>query len=297
MSSTSGELDSRLNAYRPDLAARDLEGRVSAARFVDGTRAKCVVGATPVLRRPDAASPQDTQWLFGETATCFEIADGWAWIQMDRDRYVGYVRADALTQNGAMLDHRPTHRVRVPATFAFQGDDIKSPVHQSLPLNALVTVAADAAPGKLAEIVAGAFVIRDHISPIEQVAEDPVAMALRFLETPYLWGGTTRAGIDCSGLVQMAYLACGIACPRDSDMQSAGFGTPVEFGGDPLAIVRRGDLLFWTGHVAICCGDGEMVHANGYHMSTVVEPIAPALKRIAGQGHELNAVRRPPSPA
>jgi cell wall-associated NlpC family hydrolase len=126
-----------------------------------------------------------------------------------------------------------------------------------------------------------------HLAPLDRVEPDFVAVAERFLGTPYLWGGKTNNGVDCSGLVQVALAACGMPCPRDSDMQERALGAPVA-----LADSRRGDLLFWKGHVAIVRDAATLLHANAFHMMVAVEPIAEALARIEAAGSPVTSVKR-----
>ena len=129
----------------------------------------------------------------------------------------------------------------------------------------------------------------DHLAPIGAGFEtDAAGVALRFLGAPYLWGGRESLGLDCSGLVQQALAACGKACPRDTDMQ-AGIGVAVAPGD-----LARGDLVFWKGHVGMMLDAERMVHANGHHMATVVEPLAEAIARIEAAGYgPPTAYRRP----
>lgn len=278
-------LDRRLNAYRSDLADLRLQGRVQAARFVAGTPARVRSATAPLRREPRPDAALDTEALHGESLRVFEeTAPGWAWVQLDGDGYVGWCPSDAL---GPPIE-APTHRVAALRTFVFPGPSIKLPPAMLLSMNA--DVAATGAEGPFLRTDAG-FVWARHLAPLAEYATDWVAIADRFVGTPYLWGGRTSIGLDCSALVQLAMASAGIACPRDSDMQEAAFGVPAtDF--DP-AKLKRGDLVFWKGHVAIVRGDGTIVHANGHHMETVIEPVAEAVARIAAAGLPVTSVGRP----
>ena len=276
--------DPRVTPVRADLAAKELEGKVSAARYVAGRVCEVVEPQAPLRPEPRPDALLSTEALGGERVTVYDTnAEGWAWGQLEADRYVGWLPRGALAEVGAP----PTHKVAVPRTLAFPGPSIKLPPLQALPLGARLAVVR--AHGRFAVTQSGAYVPDIHLAPLDVYAADFVAVAERFLGVPYLWGGKTTLGLDCSGLVQVALGACGISCPRDSDMQEAALGGAVR--ADP-ADLRRGDLIFWKGHVAIVRDRASLLHANAFHMAVVIEPIADAIGRIRGAGEEITGVRR-----
>jgi cell wall-associated NlpC family hydrolase len=278
--------DPRLTPARPDLAARHLQGRVAAARFVDGTARQVIEPQAPLRRHPAPDAPLDTEALYGERVTVYETTgEGWCWGQLDADGYVGWLPDNALAPPGPAA----THKVAVLRTLVFPGPAIKLPPLAALPLGARVAVAR--MQDTFAVTAAGGFLPARHLAPVEANEPDFVAVAERFLGTPYLWGGKTSFGLDCSGLVQVALTACGISCPRDSDMQEAAVGSPVDWRGD-ITSLRRGDLVFWKGHVAIARDPTTLVHANAYHMMVAIEPAAEAIARIASDGSEVTGVKR-----
>lgn len=262
-------LDPRLNAYRADLATAELRGKVDAPRFAEGTLHRIIDASAPVREdgHPDAA--QVTEALHGERVIVYEIdGEGWAWGQLQRDRYVGWLPANALGKVGAA----PTHRVSALRTLGFPGPDIKKPPLATFPFGAeIIVTRADA---KFVTTDTGLCLPAPHVVDLAANESDFVAVAERFLGTPYLWGGKTSLGIDCSGLVQISLQSAGVACPRDSDMQ-ASLGKDV-----PLAKLRRGDLLFWNGHVAIARDAQTIVHANAHHMAVAIESVDEAVARI-----------------
>lgn len=278
-----GQLDPRLHAYRPDLADEELLGLVEAERFVAGNDWQVTSPVAPVRRAPREGAPLDTEALRGEIVRVFETRDGWAWGQLREDRYVGWLPADRLGSVGA----RVTHRVSALRSFVFPAPDMKRPPVMALPMNARLEVLG--AEGTFARTEAG-YVAARHLTPLDEPAPDWVAVAERFMGTPYLWGGRSSLGIDCSGLVQMGLAASGVACPRDSDMQAESLGVRIEHT-DPSKL-ERGDLVFWKGHVGIAAGQGILLHANAHHMETVVEPIGEAVARISDAGHEISGIRR-----
>jgi cell wall-associated NlpC family hydrolase len=282
---TKSTLDPRRHPYRTDLAAERLRGQVDAPRYAEGVLKQVVQGAAPLWSRPDAYRGWASQVLYGETVRVFEEDAGWAWVQAERDGYVGYVRADALSADVT----KPTHRVSVPGTLVYAEPDAKALTGLHLPLSSVVRVVETGA--SFARLIDGGFVPMRHIAEIGTFAADLVAVAEQFVGTPYVWGGRTRAGLDCSGLVQVALHAGGLDCPRDGDMQMAELGTPVEVRGD-LAGLQRGDLVFWKGHVGILTGGATLLHANAHHMAVAAEPLGGAVDRIARSGSEVAAIKR-----
>jgi len=275
-------LDPRLNAFRPDLAASSLRGRVEAAQFVDGTVHRIADSHAPLRREPRHDAELSTEALYGERFVAYDIdAEGWAWGQLTGDGYVGYLAANALGRVGPA----PTHKVSTTLTLGFPGTDIKLPPIVTLPMGAQIVVTRQ--DDRFAQTDGGLFIASRHVAPIDGRAPDFVAVAERFFGTPYLWGGKTPLGIDCSGLVQIALQAAGIACPRDSDMQAQALGKPSSF--DKL---RRGDLIFWKGHVAIARDPQTIVHANAHHMAVAIEPVVEAIARIKAAGADVTGVRR-----
>jgi cell wall-associated NlpC family hydrolase len=274
--------DPRVTPVRADLAAKYLEGKVAAPRYAEGRVMEVVEPQAPLRREPRPDAPLETEALKGERVTIYDTNDeGWAWGQLAADNYVGWLPANALAAAGAT----PTHKVAALRTLVFPGPSIKLPSVETLPLGARLSVVR--IQDRLAVTSTSGYVPVAHLTPVGDNESDFVAVAERFVGTPYLWGGKTSLGIDCSGLVQTALTACGIACPRDSDMQEAALGTPAD-----ASKLYRGDLVFWKGHVAIVCDETSLLHANAFHMAVAIEPTADAIARIRAAGNEITSVRR-----
>ncbi len=281
-----GGFDPRVTPARADLAAKHLEGKVAAARFVTGELREVVDPQAPLRRAPSPDAPLDTEALKGERARVYETTEeGWAWGQLEADGYVGWLPAGALRRPGPA----PTHKVAAPRTLVFPGPSIKLAPTEALSLGCRLAIARVEEP--FAVLAAGGYVPTRHLAAIDSIEADIVMVAEKFLGVPYLWGGKTSLGLDCSGLVQVALMACGLPCPRDSDMQEQALGRPLAPGPD-RSDLRRGDLMFWQGHVAIVRDTTTLVHANAFHMAVAIEPTKDAISRIGAAGSKLTCVRR-----
>lgn len=280
-----GRPDPRLHVYRQDLAADSLRGRVDVPRYVEGTVRQVVAGVVPLRKEPRHDAPLETELLFGETVTVYEEREGWAWAQADGDSYVGYAAAEALSP----AVNRTTHRVASLRTFLYPAPDIKAPPLDMVSMNALVSVQAE--NGRFSQLAGGQFVTSAHVAPLGAAESDFVDVAERFLGTPYLWGGRTSIGVDCSGLIQLSLHAAGIECPRDTDMQEARLGQPLPDPRDQSSF-QRGDLIFWKGHMGVMIDDDRLLHANAHHMAVAIEPVGEAIARIAANEGPVTSVRR-----
>jgi cell wall-associated NlpC family hydrolase len=278
--------DPRVTPARADLAANELQGKVAAPRYAEGTAYEVVAPQTPVRGEPRPDAPVATEALGGERITVYDInAEGWAWGQLSADGYVGWLAESALKPAGP----QPTHKVAALRTLVFPGPSIKLPPLEALPLGTQLVVIET--KDQMAITPRWGYVPAVHLAPVKQYEGDFVAVAERFVGAPYLWGGKTVLGLDCSGLVQVALAACGIACPRDSDMQEEALGAKVAVAtglGDP----QRGDLVFWKDHVAMVRDRSSLIHANAFHMAVATEPIAAAVERIRAGGTEISSIRR-----
>ncbi|MEM7544102.1 MAG: NlpC/P60 family protein [Pseudomonadota bacterium] len=275
--------DPRIIPARPDLAALHLRGHVEADAYASGQPMRIAVPAAPLTDSRDAYAPLTSQVLFGENFTAYEVEAGWAWGQCALDGYVGYVpEADLMPEP----DTIPTHRVSAMQALIYPEADIKTRPMGAVPLGSRMTV-RDVDAG-FAALDPGGFTPIRALKPLDEPEPLWVATAERFVGIPYLWGGRSTAGVDCSGLVQIALQSAGMSCPRDSDQQQAALGRDVT-----NAVRKRGDIVFWKGHVGIMTSPTKILHANAHHMETAIESYEGAVSRIGkNEFGEILAIKR-----
>jgi cell wall-associated NlpC family hydrolase len=283
-------LDGRLHAFRADLADERLRGKVAAECFVAGRPARVAVPVADLRSAPRPDAGMTSQILFGDDVRVFEEREGWAWVQAVRDGYVGYIAGSVLEE----VSGEATHVVCAPRTFLYPGPDMKLPRTGELSMGSHVTVAgfAETRGTSYAVLSSGEAMIAGHLMEVGSVARDFVAVAETLINTPYLWGGNTGFGIDCSGLVQLSLRMAGNDVLRDTDMQAGSIGSPID-PGRGLEKLQRGDLAFWKGHVAIMTDAENMIHANGHTMLVSREPLSDAIERISYLYGGPTGFRRP----
>jgi cell wall-associated NlpC family hydrolase len=280
-------LDRRMNAFRPDLAETSLAGQVEAQHFVEGEPARIGLPTASLRPKPDSGSDIDTELLFGEPVIEFDRREGWAWVKSGLDGYVGYVEEAAV----ALPRSAPTHWVTAPRTFVYPEPDMKRPAVAALSMGSRIAVTGEAETRGTKYVLtdAGAVIAR-HVADVDApVSDDYVAVAARLLQTPYLWGGRSGFGLDCSGLVQLSMMMTGRSVLRDTDLQRGSIGEEIGRGD-----LRRGDLVFWKGHVAIMTDGATMIHSNGFTMDVSHEGLEEAIRRIEPM-YGLPLVYRRPS--
>jgi len=273
--------DARLTPARADVAAAHLRGEVTAERYAEPVERRVATPLAPVTSVPDGSAAMTTQLLWGEAFDAYDEDGLWSWGQARRDGYVGYVPRACLEAADA-LGGDPTHRVSALSAPVFPEADFKARPGAQVPLGAEVAVAevVEGNQARYGALASGGFVAAAHLVPLAYRAADWVAEAERLLGAPYLWGGRSPLGLDCSALVQIALASGGIACPRDSDQQETALGPPLPEGTS----AARGDLVFWKGHVGIMVDPRRMLHANIHHMCAAVETLDEACRRIEATG-------------
>lgn len=285
------ELDKRLNAFRPDLADIRLEDRVRAGSYVEGELSTICVPKIPLRSRPDVSLDIETEALFGEEVYVFEQSDGWSWVQLLKDKYVGYVPTSAVALGFKKFSYIVDH----PRTFLYPEANIKRTPRLTLSMGSRLDIVDEIEENGTRFLVTreGEYIFERHCKAARAFSgPDYVNLAGRLLETPYRWGGASAFGIDCSGLVQLSMFVSGTYVQRDSDMQVQSIGQVIE-PGEKYKYLERGDLVFWDGHVAIVEDNKTLIHANGYTMSVVREPLSAAIKRIEGTYGKPTLYKRP----
>lgn len=282
---TTAPLDPNLNPYRSDLAARKLQGLVQATSFVDPTPYQVTGGVASLRKIGREDGEQLSQSLHGDIIDVYEEVNGFGWGQMQSDHYVGWF--DMATLSSPVLP--VTRKVATLRTYAYSSPSAKAPPHYLLSLGALVCETGETQNGFVYCARSG-WVYDAHLASLDHKVPDAVAIAEQFAEAPYQWGGVESLGLDCSGLVQTAFKAAGVAMPRDSYMQRT-MGTEVAIGAHVHGL-QRGDIICWRGHVAIMLDETNIIHSNGYHLKVAREPLADAADRISAQYGQILTIRR-----
>lgn len=277
-------LDKRINAYRDDIADIALKGKVSAGEYVSAEKYQIAKGLTALYGAADETTPQTSQLLYGEYFNVFELSGNWAWGQSLKDGYVGYCALSDLTPDL----HIPTHHVSALSSHIFPKPNIRSHPIDIVHMMSDVSVIDEKQENGFVQLADGNWIYATHIS--KDVGTDPVSEALKFLYTPYLWGGRTNAGIDCSGLIQIAYASIGVAIARDADQQEKLIGTILEEDQIP----GHGDIAFFPGHVGIMLDDMHMLHANAHHMRVSIDPLKDVIDIVSFQTDKppLSCIKR-----
>lgn len=265
--------DPRVHAYRSDLADKGLKDLIKAERYAEGAVRQVCAGVADIRNAADANAGRTSQALRGENVRVFDEANGWAWGQLETDGYVGYFPAACLSDELVT----PTHEVAALSTFIYPEPNIKTPSVEPVSFGSKLAVNGE--EGDFLQIAGGGYVYASHLRPITRRGGNVLSEIEKFTGIPYLWGGRSAFGLDCSALVQLACIAAGIPAPRDSDMQEAYLGDPLDHM-DPSRL-QAGDLIYWKGHTGMMLDASSLIHVNGYHMMTVIEPLDEAISRIA----------------
>jgi cell wall-associated NlpC family hydrolase len=281
----SQDFDPRVTPVRDDLAAAMLKDTVERPRYVSGTARQVSAPALALSFTAKAGARLETERLLGEGFTVYDEAVGWAWGQAAADGYVGYVPAAGLEAEV----ESPSHVVQVPASHLYPEPDPKCPPTARLSLECRVRVTAQ--ENGFAETTAGGWIFAKHLTPVATTAADYVETARGFLGVPYLWGGRTSLGLDCSALIQLSLQRAGLAAPRDTDQQAEAVGEAIG-GAEALDDLRQGDLVYFPGHAGIVLDGWRLLHANAFHMAVVVEGLSEVLDRANASGQGVSTIRR-----
>ena len=276
-------LDPREFAFRPTIAASYLQGIVAADQFSDGVVCSVTDSVLPLKNKPNDQAELVSEMLFGEKFIVYERQEAWAWGQSQTDGYVGFVKINGLSDQPAS----PTHEVKELKTFVYQRPDIKSPVIKGLSMGSRVSLKEKGE--NFICLKEGGWIVEKHVVELNVKEASFIAVAKKYIGTPYLWGGRSSNGLDCSALVQLSLSRVGILMPRDTDQQEKAVGC---FFGKNAKDIKRGDLLYTQGHVAIASANDLILHATAYHMQVVEEPLKAFLSRLDETNHQLRSIKR-----
>jgi cell wall-associated NlpC family hydrolase len=261
-------LDPRLHIARPGLVDIALAGEVAAARYTVPLAMVCAAPQVAMRGQPDAKASAVSELLHGEGFDLFDQSGDWAFGRSAHDRYTGYLPMAALAEPPA--EPAPNHRITARSAPVFTAPDIKSPILHHLPMGSHIAAVED---GRFLALSGGGYLHAAHIAPLADTSL--LSVARRYIGAPYVWGGRSPRGIDCSGLVQASLGFCGVAAPRDSDQQREALGLAISFTDR-----QPGDLIFFPGHVGIIAESDHLLHANAHGMTTCEEPLADVLSRL-----------------
>ena len=280
--------DPREYAYKAGLAADYMRGLIGSQKFVVGKMFQVKINVASLKKSPDQSSEQVSELLFGEEIIIYEIVNAWAWGQSQTDGYVGYVSMDHISSKV----QENTHEVTALRAFVYRQPDIKAPTITCLSMSSQLSITHS--KGLFAHIENLGWIFEKSIRALGGIESDFVSVAQKFTGTPYLWGGRSSFGIDCSGLVQLSLRGVGVLCPRDTDQQASSVGSPIN---DEITKLLRGDLIYMNGHVAIMVDPNTILHANAFHMSVEHESLDGFLSRLKQDNIHNVQARRPLLPS
>jgi hypothetical protein len=278
-------IDKNTNPYRDDIAAEKLRGLVGATKFIAPVTKQIVSGSASMKSAPSDNASQVSEALCGDIFEIYEEKDGYSWGQIVRNEYVGYIKSESLADKII----NPNRKIRALRTYGFSIPKVQGMVIANLSMNAQV-FATEKKENGFVDCGRHGWIYEKHLATLDEYYSDPAEVAQMFLHAPYYWGGVQSNGLDCSGLVETSFAACGIKLPRDAYMQEkCGQELAIK---DDLSGLKRNDLIFWKGHVGIMLDEVNFIHANGWHMCVAIEPLFEANERYLKLDLPIRSIRR-----
>ena len=267
-------LDPRTTLARKDLADTALKARVRAERYAPIKSKVVSTGIVDVKKTPNNSAPLLTQAFFGEEVSMLDEANGWAFCQLNSDGYVGFLKSEHLSTHGL----QPSHSVAVPLSHVYPKPDVRAPIGMAIPFGAQVTISEGVEEKRFSEVRGLGWIYKRHLKPLGSLNADYLQTAAMFLHAPYVWGGKTALGLDCSALVQLALNYAGKDCPRDTDQQLEMLGRSV---GANISACEKGDLVFFPGHVGFMLDKMRLLHANATYMRVTLDKLESVVSRLS----------------
>ena len=219
-----------------------------------------------IYKKPDVVSEVTSQILYGEKFKIISKNKSWIKIKVLYDNYIGYIKNKDYTK-----DHKPTHKIFILKANIYNKQ--KNKTKYFLPFASRISMIQESK--KFIEFEKNKWIKKSDVKNINHIEKDYLKVLKFFLKTKYVWGGKTYRGIDCSAILQLFFYYNNKFYPRDTKDQIK-YSTKKS----KSEIFKKGDIIFWKGHVAICINAKKLIHAYGPEKKVLIMNIAETINRI-----------------